>query len=160
MKEFEETNLSNIESLIKECETTDNWTPLTNVLLNVFGDMYLLSESFLKETTSLTHCPVDKIQAQKAFHLIKTNCPPFLFKRITDRVRKLIRYFIRNKRDKITVVHLNAIIILFQCPVYVDILYPNNLLNEICEFIANISTHLQDILCQYILEEDEEKKMK
>ncbi|CAO3617094.1 unnamed protein product [Cunninghamella echinulata] len=119
----------------------------------------LIKWKLFKRNDILIHCPVDKIQAQKAFQLIKTDCPPFLFKRITDRVRKLIRYYIRNKREKITVIHLNVIIILFQCPVYVDILYPNNLLTEICEFIANISTHLQDILCQYLLEEEKEEHL-
>lgn len=31
-------------------------------------------------------------------------------------------------------------------------------MTEICEFIANISTHLQDILCQYLLEEEKEEE--
>ncbi|KAI8332283.1 hypothetical protein BC941DRAFT_505374 [Chlamydoabsidia padenii] len=146
--------LNEIQTLRQECETTNNWTPLTNILMTVFGDMHALGYSFPKipDTTPSHHCPVDKLQAQLAFKLIKSECPPFLFKRVTDQVRKLIQKCVLNKDDPLDLIRLNAIVILFQCPVYIDVLYPNNLLTELCEFIANIDIPLQDKLVDYLVE--------
>ncbi|CAO3590664.1 unnamed protein product [Absidia cylindrospora] len=112
--------LKDIQTLRQECETTNNWSQLTNALLSIFGDMSTLSSSFLKASCG-TFCPVDKVQAQLAFRMIKLECPPFLFKRVTDWVRKLVRQNIMTKKDQLDVLHSNAIVILFQCPVYIDI---------------------------------------
>ncbi|KAI8084518.1 uncharacterized protein BX664DRAFT_337173 [Halteromyces radiatus] len=153
MVDSEGIDLTDIQNLQDTCETTNNWSILTNTLLTVFGDIDSLSSSFLWKTPdSLTQCPVDKLQAQKAFKVIKLNCPPFLFKRVTDRVRKLIQHCSRNRKEQLSTIHLNAIVILFQCPVYIDVLYPNNLLTELCELIAAIGIPLQDILCRYLIE--------
>ncbi|KAI8064399.1 hypothetical protein BC940DRAFT_306156 [Gongronella butleri] len=144
-------DLATINLLRQGTDDLQAWNGLTSALLHTFGDLDNLSHSFLWAKDNKSPCPVDKAQAQKAFQVIKSECPPFIFKRITDRVRKLIQQFIRNQRSQVREIHMNAIMILFQCPVYIDVLYPNNLLTELCEFIGNIEPQFQDILCEYLV---------
>ncbi|ORX45657.1 HECT-domain-containing protein [Hesseltinella vesiculosa] len=143
-------DLAAIVSLREGSDDLTTWNQLTNVLLDAFGDLDNLSQSFLLVPHDDT-CPVDKPQAQQAFQLIKTECPPFIFKRITDRVRKLIQQFIRNQKNQVRETHMNALVILFQCGVYIDVLYPNNLLTELCEFVGSIEPQMQDIFCKYLV---------
>ncbi|KAF7722836.1 putative E3 ubiquitin-protein ligase HTD2 [Apophysomyces ossiformis] len=44
---------------------------------------------------------------------------------------------------------------MFQCPMFVNPFYLNGILIDLCEFTANLTDHLQDKLCRYLVESTE-----
>ncbi|KAG0175295.1 putative E3 ubiquitin-protein ligase HTD2 [Apophysomyces sp. BC1034] len=145
-----------IDALVTECKESNAWSPLEDRLLAVFSDIHALSASFIRKSDGPYRlCPVDKQQAHMAFELLQSECPSYVTEQLERRSRNLLRYCVRNSKEKIGIQHLNMLVIMFQCPTFVNPFYLNGILIDLCEFAANLNDYLQDMLCRYLVESTE-----
>ncbi|CDH49286.1 ubiquitin-protein ligase e3a [Lichtheimia corymbifera JMRC:FSU:9682] len=141
-------DLEVIQMLNARCQATNDWTPLVNRLFLAFGNVHLLAKSFV--SVDQQPCPVDKAQAKQAFDIIQNDLPRDALKRLSGIAQSTLRC--GHSMDEHASEQIHAIVILFQCPLFIDPNYTDNLLTELCESIANLSQPHQDLLVQYLIE--------
>ncbi|KAI8144833.1 hypothetical protein BJV82DRAFT_606431 [Fennellomyces sp. T-0311] len=124
---------------------------LVDRLFLAFGDIHILARSFLQNKPNGLACPVEKQQVRSTFNIIQNQLPQEVPGRLAGIAQEALRYSIRNN-EEITTELLSSIVILFQCPPFVDPLWTDSLLPDLCEFIANMSPTTQDLLVKYLIE--------
>ncbi|KAI8881104.1 hypothetical protein K501DRAFT_189738, partial [Backusella circina FSU 941] len=143
-------DLSVITSLKNECSNVGDWSPLLERLTTAFGDLNILSTSFLQTGSVNDVYQVDKNQAKASFELL-LDSPPVLLSTITEQSRKTLRTLIRNSKESVSNKHLNIIIILFQCSAFTEAQGENNLLDSLCELIVGLTKEQQELVCSYLV---------
>ncbi|KAG2222227.1 hypothetical protein INT45_010640, partial [Circinella minor] len=96
-------------------------------------------------------CPVEKQQVQQTFEIIKTQLSQEVLIQLAGIAQEALRYSVRNN-EEITPELLSSIVILFQCPQFIDAQWQHTLLPDLCEVIASMSHTMQDLLVKYLIE--------
>ncbi|ORZ02211.1 hypothetical protein BCR43DRAFT_481192 [Syncephalastrum racemosum] len=147
-------SLDAIRRLQTMCQAAGNWEPFKERLTLTFGNIHFLKCSFQMKTLKPGVCSVDRIQAQEAFEIIQHEVPENLDKVLLDALKRAIAFHVRSNEEA-TAELINAVVILFQCPRFLDLDAEDNLVADVWELIASFPHQLQDQLLQYLVENDD-----
>ncbi|KAG1468517.1 hypothetical protein G6F56_003790 [Rhizopus delemar] len=148
---LEYLDLQIVQTLLEKANSIGDRETVAAHLTEIFSNPDYLNSSFQQKShTSEEISLVDMLEAKESFRLLLEY--PLLTNVIAESTKKLIQTITLSKKP---VKYLNIIIILFQCPDFVEVSNVKSLLQDMCGFIVTLSTEDQDRLFKYLTCEEE-----